>query len=45
MNTHVLESLLDYVDGRKVFPCEICKIFKNSFFNQTPPVAASVIFK
>ena len=26
----------------KVFFCEYCKIFKNSFFHRTPPVAASV---
>ena len=24
-----------------MYPCEICKIFKNTFFNRTPPVAAS----
>ena len=25
----------------KVFSCEYCKIFKNSFFYKAPPVAAS----
>ena len=25
----------------KVFSCEICKVFKNTFFYRTPPVAAS----
>ena len=25
-----------------MFPCEICEIFKNSFFHRIPPVAASV---
>ena len=24
----------------KLFSCEICEIFKNSFFYRTPPVAA-----
>ena len=27
-----------------VFFCEICEIFKNTFFNRTSPVAVSVIF-
>ena len=27
----------------QVFSCEYCKIFKNSFFYRTPPVAASVV--
>ena len=26
----------------QVFSCEYCEIFKNTFFNRTPPVAASV---
>ena len=26
----------------KLFSCEICEIFKNSFFYRTPPVDASV---
>ena len=26
----------------QVFSCEICKTFKNTFFDRTPPVAASV---
>ena len=25
----------------QVFLCETCKIFKNNFFDRTPPVAAS----
>ena len=25
----------------QVFSCEFCEIFKNTFFNWTPPVAAS----
>ena len=29
----------------QVFFCEFCKIFKNSFFNRTPPVAASSVDK
>ena len=29
----------------KVLFCEYCKIFKNSFFHRTPPVAASVTCK
>ena len=28
----------------QVFSCEFCKIFKNNFFNTTPPVAASFLF-
>ena len=27
----------------QVFSCEFCKIFKNTFFRRTPPVAASEI--
>ena len=26
----------------QVFSCQICKIFKNTIFNRTPPVATSV---
>ena len=49
----MLESLFDKVTGLKannfitketsikVFFCEYCKIFKNSFFCKTPPAAAS----
>ena len=33
------------VTPTKVFFCEYCKIFKNSFFHRTPPVAASVTCK
>ena len=33
------------VAPRKVLFCEYCKIFKNSFFHRTPPVAASVTCK
>ena len=28
----------------KVFSCEYCKIFKNSFFHRTLPVAASALY-
>ena len=28
-----------------MFPCEICEIFKDTFFNRTPPVAASIFYK
>ena len=27
----------------QVFSCEFCEILKNTFFNRTPPVAASVV--
>ena len=30
------------VTPMKVFYCDYCKIFKNSFFHRTPPLAASV---
>ena len=33
------------VTTTKVLFCEYCKIFKNSFFHRTPPVAASVTCK
>ena len=40
----MLESLFDKVAGlrvpTKVFSCEYCKSFKNSFFYGTPPLAA-----
>ena len=40
----MLESLFDKVAGlrvpTKVFSCEYCKSFKNSFFYGTPPFAA-----
>ena len=26
----------------QVFSCELCEIFKNTFFYRTPPVAASI---
>ena len=26
-----------------MFPCEVCEIFKNTFFYKTPPVAASAL--
>ena len=29
-------------DSTKVFSCEFCEIFKNTFFYKTPPVAVSV---
>ena len=38
--TSVLESLF-YRDIAKVFSCEFCKKFKNTFFCRTPPGAAS----
>ena len=42
--TPVLESLFSKATGlrnpTKLFPCEYCKIFKNSFFYRTPPLAA-----
>ena len=28
-------------DSNTGVPCETCEIFKNTFFNRTPPVAAS----
>ena len=28
----------------QVFPCEFRKILKNTFFNRSPPLAASVFF-
>ena len=39
----MLEPFFNKVVGLKetptqVFSCEICEIFKNSFFNRTPPV-------
>ena len=42
----MLEPFFNKVVGLKetptqVFSCEICEIFKNSFFNRTPPVASS----
>ena len=40
MKTTVLESLFNKVAGLKL-SCKYCKIFKNSFFHKTPPVAAS----
>ena len=45
--TPVLESLYDKValyykkTPTQVFTCEICEIFKNTFFCRTPPVATS----
>ena len=44
--TPVLVSLFNKVAGLKetlprVFSCEICEIFKNTFFSRTPPMAAS----
>ena len=50
----MLESLFNKVGGpealrlyyevtpTKVFSCEICKMFENTFFYRTPPVVASV---
>ena len=32
-------------DSTQVFPCEICKIFKNTYFYGTPPVATSKLAK
>ena len=31
-----------YFPGAQVFSCEFCEIFKNTFSNRTPPVAASM---
>ena len=42
--TPVLVSLFKSC-RQEVFSCEICNIFKNTFFHRTPPEAASVIFK
>ena len=39
----MLESLFNKVAGLERF-CEIYNIFKNSFFQKTPPVAASEKF-
>ena len=42
----MLESLFKKVAGLKPtqeFSCEVCQIFKNTFFSRTPTVAASVI--
>ena len=46
----VLESLFNKAAGLKetptqVFSCEICEIFKNTFFYGTTPVAASALYK
>ena len=52
----MLESLFHKVAGlqarnfikkrlQQVFYCEYCEIFKNSFFDRTPPVAAFEICK
>ena len=30
-------------DSTQVFPCEVCEIFKNTFFYRTPPVTVSEI--
>ena len=49
----MLESLFNKIAGLEafdfieeapiqVFSCEICEIFKNTFFNRAPLVAASV---
>ena len=37
----MLESLFNEIAGLQVFSCEYCKIFNNSFFYRSPPVAAS----
>ena len=42
----VLESLVKKVAGLKPtheFSCEVCEIFKNTFFNRTPQVTGSGI--
>ena len=39
----MLESLFNKATGLQL-SCEYCKIFKNSFFHETPPVAASEKF-
>ena len=39
----VLESLFNKATGLQL-SCEYCKIFKNSFFDETPPVAVSEKF-
>ena len=44
----VLESLFTKVAGLlklQVFSCEFCEVFKNSLFDRTPPVVASVTRK
>ena len=33
------------IKSAKVFSCEICKIFKNTFLDRAPPVAASALYK
>ena len=43
--TSVLESLFSKVAGKKVFSCEICKIFRNTFFRRKSLVFALEIFK
>ena len=38
----MLETLLNKFTGLiQVFSCEICEIFKNTFFYRIPPVTAS----
>ena len=39
--TPVLESLLNKTPTQ-VFSCEICEIFKNTYFYRTPPVSSSI---
>ena len=45
IGTLVFESFFNKVPGlqtpTQVFSCEICKIFRNTFFNRTTPMAAS----
>ena len=44
----MLDSLFNKVAGlqaTQVFPRENCKIFKNTFFHRTPPVAAFKVAK
>ena len=38
----LLQILLKRHSDTGAFPCEICEIFKNTFFYRTPPLAASV---
>ena len=41
---HLCWSLF-LIKSAKVCSCEICKIFKNTFFDRAPTVAASALYK
>ena len=43
--THAMESLFNNVSGRKVFCCEFCKVFMNTYFVENLQTAASAILK